>query len=142
MKLGYLVVFWYEENSHFHVLIFDLSATKIDYPSKSSNGHEGGQCDEEYTNMSDTSFQILPNCPLRPKQGDTSLLPRRKKMKTTSTCGRIRNQKFKFHARIQQFTTIEKAKALKKASGFKLKNPHFIVVMQLSFVKAWYLVSF
>ena len=39
-------------------------------------------------------------------------------------------------------TKIEKAKALKKASGFKSKNPHFMVIMQLSFVKAWYLVSF
>ena len=43
---------------------------------------------------------------------------------------------------IQQLTRIEKAKALKKASGFKSKNPHFMVVMQLSFVKAWYLVSY
>ena len=39
-------------------------------------------------------------------------------------------------------TKIEKAKALKKANGFKSKNPHFMVVMQLYFVKAWYLVSF
>ena len=39
-------------------------------------------------------------------------------------------------------TRIEKAKALKKASGFKSKNHHFMVVMQLSFVKASYLVNF
>ena len=101
------------------MLIFDLSATKIDYPSKSSNGHEGGQCDEEYTNVSDTSFQILPNCPLCPKRRDTSFLPRWKKIKTTSTSGRIRRQKSKLHVMIQQLTRIEKAKALKKASGFK-----------------------
>ena len=39
-------------------------------------------------------------------------------------------------------TRIEKAKALKKASRFKSKNPHFMIVMQLSFVKASYLVNF
>ena len=71
------------------MLIFDLSATKIDYPSKSSNGHEEGQCNEEDTDESDTSIQILPNCPLRPRRRNTSLLPRTKKMKTTSTGGRI-----------------------------------------------------
>ncbi|XP_050258440.1 B3 domain-containing transcription factor VRN1-like [Quercus robur] len=140
LKLGYLVVFRYEENSHFHVLIFDPSATEVDYPSKSSNGHEEGQCDEEDTDESDTSIQILPNsCPLRPKRRDTSLLPRGKKMKTTSTSGRIRSQKSELHARSGQLTKIEKAKALKKASGFKSKNPHFMVVMQQSFVTAWYL---
>ena len=142
MKLGYLVVFRYKENSHFHVLIFDPSATKVDYPSKRSNGHEEGQCDEEDTDESDASIQILPNCPLRPKRRDTSFLPRWKKIKTTSTSGRIRRQKSKLHVMIQQLTRIEKAKALKKASGFKSKNPHFMVVMQLSFVKAWYLVSY
>ena len=42
MKLGYLVVFRYEENSQYHVLIVDPSATEVDYPSKSSNGHEEG----------------------------------------------------------------------------------------------------
>ena len=89
MKLGYLVVFRYEENSQYHVLIVDPSATEVDYPSKSSNGHEEGQCDEEDTDESDTSIQILPNCPLRPRRRNTSLLPRRKKMKTTSTGGRI-----------------------------------------------------
>ncbi|KAK9996873.1 hypothetical protein SO802_021559 [Lithocarpus litseifolius] len=145
LKLGYLVVFRYEGNSHFHVLIFDPSATEVDYPSKNSNGHEEGQCDDEDTDEStDTSIQILPNSrplDLRPKRRDTSLslLPRRKKMKTTSTSGRIRSQKSKLHPRIRQLTRIEKAKALKKASGFKSKNPHFMVVMQLSFVNAWYL---
>ena len=100
MKLGYLVVFRYEENSHFHVLIFDPSATEVDYPSKSSNGHKEGQCDEDDTDESDTSIQILPNCPLRLKRRNTSPLPRRKKMKATSTGGRIRSQKSKLHARI------------------------------------------
>ncbi|KAK7857191.1 B3 domain-containing transcription factor VRN1 [Quercus suber] len=139
LKLGYLVVFRYEGNSHFHVLIFDPSATEVDYPSKSSSGHEEGQCDEKDTDDSDTSIQILPNSgPLRPKRRDTSLLPRRKKMKTTSTSGRIRSQKSKLHARIPQLTNIDKAIALKKASGFKSKNPHVMVVMQESFVNKWY----
>ncbi|KAL4634305.1 hypothetical protein ACB092_04G189900 [Castanea dentata] len=142
LKQGHFVVFRYEENSHFHVLIYDPSATEIDYPSKSSHGHEEDQCDED-TDESDTSIQTLPNsCPLRPKRRDTSLLPHhrpRKKMKTTCTSGRIESQKSKVNARTRQLTRIEKAKALKKASGFKSENPHFMVVMQLSFVNAWYL---
>ena len=32
VAVGHLVVFKYEGNSHFHVLIFDATATEIDYP--------------------------------------------------------------------------------------------------------------
>ena len=78
------------------MLIFDPSATKVDYSFKSSNGHEEGQCDEEDTEEIDTSIQILPSYPLRPKRRDTSLLPHRNKMKTTSTSSRIRSQKSSF----------------------------------------------
>ncbi|KAF3438873.1 hypothetical protein FNV43_RR17148 [Rhamnella rubrinervis] len=32
-RCGYLLVFWYEWNSHFHVIIFDTSAAERDYPT-------------------------------------------------------------------------------------------------------------
>lgn len=46
LKQGQFVVFRYEGNSHFHMLIFDETATEIDYHSNSSRGHEYGKFDE------------------------------------------------------------------------------------------------
>ncbi|KAK7847398.1 b3 domain-containing protein rem19 [Quercus suber] len=43
---------------------------------------------------------------------------------------------------MKQLNGKDKAEALKKASGFKLKIPYFMVVMQPSFVKACEPVSF
>ena len=82
VEQGHFVVFRYEGNSHFHVLIFDEIATEIDYHSSSSHGHEDGKFDEKYevpnmedNDKSDSSVQILANLPLHPKPRDTSLLP-------------------------------------------------------------------
>ena len=154
LEQGHFVVFKYEGNSHFHVLIFDETATEIDYHSNSSHGHEDGKFDEKYEvpNMedndeSDTSVQILANLPLHPKPRYTSLLLCRgrphMKMKSTHTSARIVSQKSNVCIRIQKLTRKDKAKALKKvACAFKSKNPYFMVVMQPSFVQAYDSVSF
>ena len=131
LKQGHFVVFRYEGNSHFHVLIFDEIATEIDYHSNSSHGHEDGKFDEKYEvpNMedndeSDSSVQILANLPLHPKPRYTSLLLCRgrphMKMKSTHTSARIVSQKSNVCIRIQKLTRKDKAKALKKvACAFK-----------------------
>nr|POF26625.1 b3 domain-containing transcription factor vrn1 [Quercus suber] len=139
LKQGHFVVFRYEGNSHFQVLIFDETATKIDYHSNSSHGHEDGKFDEKYEvpNMeddeSDSSVLTVLPCRGRPHM----------KMKSTYTSARIVSQKSNVRIRIQKLTRKDKAKALKKvASAFKLKNPYFMVVMQPSFVQAYGSVRF
>ncbi|KAK7835581.1 hypothetical protein CFP56_023411 [Quercus suber] len=113
----------FEDNSHFHMLIFDESATEIDYPSNRPYSNEQGKVDEECE--SESSVQILSNSPQHPKTRDTSLI---------SQCqGQSHKKKMK--------RLNGKDEALKKASGFKSKNPYFMVVMQPSFVKAWYMTK-
>lgn len=57
LKQEHLLVFRFEDNSHFHMLIFDKSATEIDYPSNRPNSNEQGKVDEECE--SESSVQIL-----------------------------------------------------------------------------------
>ena len=106
------------------MLIFDVSAIEIDYPSSRPNGNEQGKVDEEC--VSESSVQILFDSPQHPKIRDTSF----------SQC------RGRSHKKMKRLNGKDKAEALKKASGFKSKNPYFMAVMQPSFVKAWYMVSF
>ena len=52
------------------MLIFDVSAIEIDYPSSRPNGYEQGKVDEECE--SESSVQILSDSPQHPKTRDTS----------------------------------------------------------------------
>ncbi|XP_065633422.1 B3 domain-containing transcription factor VRN1-like [Quercus suber] len=63
LEQGHFVVFRYEGNSHFQVLIFDETATEIDCHSNSSHGREDGKFDEKY---------IVPN--MEDDESDSSVL--------------------------------------------------------------------
>jgi hypothetical protein len=91
VKQGNFMVFRYEGNSVFYVLIFDESATEIDYRS---DGEEG-KLDEEFEapNMDEISVEILDDflsspCP---KTRDKSPLPclRPHKIMKTNSSGKI-----------------------------------------------------
>ncbi|EXC35446.1 B3 domain-containing transcription factor VRN1 [Morus notabilis] len=174
---GDLLVFRYEGNSKFHVLIFDKSTTEIDYPSNPNRFEKHDDtdrkphefCVEEGIEDDDSVVEVpetfLPHpktrekspipCPRphkrartnrhvdktqsnqsyqRPKAdninfptkgggGEKSVPPRRKK------CGDTRKK---------LLTAKEMAKALRRASGFKSKDPFSKVkfVMQPSYVGA------
>jgi hypothetical protein len=85
------MVFRYEGNSDFYVLIFDESATEINYRS---DGEEG-KLDEEFEapNMDEISVEILDDflSSPRPKTRDKSPLPslRPHKIMKTNSSGKI-----------------------------------------------------
>lgn len=78
---GYLLVFRYEGNSRFHVLIFDKSTTEIDYLPK-PNGVEKQDIDgqphefvKEETEEDDDSVEISERLSPCPKPREKSPLP-------------------------------------------------------------------
>ncbi|KAG6725039.1 hypothetical protein I3842_02G013200 [Carya illinoinensis] len=80
LKLGHLLVFRYEGNSHFYILVFDKSATEIDYPSSSSLGKGENLHGELLVSRmeqtgSDSHAQILDDFPTLPKTRKKSPLP-------------------------------------------------------------------
>ncbi|XP_062014978.1 B3 domain-containing protein REM13-like [Rosa rugosa] len=78
LDYGSFLVFRYEGNSHFHVCIFDMSATEIDYPITMPKIEEAVEDD-------DLSIEILEDFQPSPKARKQSPLPRPpyKKMRTS-----------------------------------------------------------
>ena len=58
VAVGHLVVFKYEGNSHFHVLIFDATATEIDYPL--DDELQVHRIDDDESD--DSSVEIIKHC--------------------------------------------------------------------------------
>ncbi|KAG7993800.1 hypothetical protein I3843_01G024100 [Carya illinoinensis] len=144
VKPGHFLVFRYEGNSRFHVLIFDMSATEIDYPTHSSQVKGGNfgeklQVSPKEESENDSSVEILDSFRTYSKRREKLPRdPRPQKMKRTNPSAKtekISNLPKWVLTRTRPLTLIEKARALKKASGFKCENPYFMVVMQPSYVQ-------
>ncbi|KAF3964420.1 hypothetical protein CMV_011296 [Castanea mollissima] len=151
VKQGHFLVFRYEGNSHFHVLIFDASATETEYSLNSSHGEEG-KLNEEFHSPkmeeieSDSAVEILGWFPPCPKRRDKSPLPclrPHKKMKTNPTAKGLKGSSTseqcsnsKVDRRIKPLNNSKIARALQRlrASAFKPKDPYFMVVMQPSYL--------
>ncbi|XP_062075880.1 B3 domain-containing protein REM6-like [Humulus lupulus] len=151
LSQGNLLVFRYEGNSQFHVIIFDKTTVEIDYPSNPN--HFEKRVDTE----DDVSIEVLDGFAWRPQIRDKSPLPcsrPHKKMKT-SPYGKYK-VKFdlsdkergesplprwmepEFFFKKQMLSAEKKAEALKITKGFKSKDPFFMVSMRPSFVEANY----
>ncbi|KAG6663231.1 B3 domain-containing transcription factor VRN1-like isoform X1 [Carya illinoinensis] len=162
IKLGHLLVFKYEGHSRFNVLVFDESATEIEYPFNSSLGEDKLDAEILASPMEETradgSVEILDDFPKDTKTREKSWLPcpRAHKMmrtnpseKTTSNLNMPRLAQQNLHStkqeleeqcpkynvpRTRTMRVDEKTRALEKASGFKPENPYFVAVMQPSYV--------
>ncbi|KAL5557169.1 hypothetical protein UlMin_039405 [Ulmus minor] len=131
LEFGHMLVFRYKGNSQFHVFIFDKSTSEIDYPTNSTRFRKPN-IEEEI--QEDDFVEILDDFSPCPKSREKSPLPcsrPQKRMKTTPS-GKPQNKLKPGISR--RMTAHEKAKALKKASGFSSENPFFVVVLPPSSV--------
>ncbi|XP_037493189.1 B3 domain-containing transcription factor VRN1 isoform X1 [Jatropha curcas] len=162
---GSLVVFEYDKkNCHFNVIIFDKSASEIDYPYDVSNGdtEEPNNLEKEFPKPkteeeteTDVSVEILDGFSLSRKRKVKSPLPCSqppKKMKPEKPSrnsegldfaakkvnGGLFSEKQRLDGvvvRRQPLTAKEKATAHHRANtNFKSENPFFIIAMQPSYV--------
>ncbi|GLU13643.1 hypothetical protein SLE2022_302670 [Rubroshorea leprosula] len=101
LKYGHFLVFRYEGNCNFHVLIFDTSASEIEYPNFSSRHGRGCILYKEFQEPEigeaedDVSVEILHEIPPRRKVRQKSPAPCSrpcKKMKTTMSDSLIDDQ--------------------------------------------------
>ncbi|XP_075643395.1 B3 domain-containing transcription factor VRN1-like [Castanea sativa] len=141
VKQGHFLVFRYEGNSHFFVLIFDESATEIDYHFNTSHGGKGKLHNEFIApNIEDiesySAIEFLGSFPPSPKTRDKSPLPYFRPHKIMKTNSRAKGAKgISTTVRmIQPLNNNETARALQKARAFKPKNPYFKVVIQQSYL--------
>ena len=117
INYGYFLVFKYKGNSKFHVLVFDMTATEIEYPSNGDKERQGNLNEIEMPTSRelcvkhevDTELIIIENSPMSSTRG------------SVLAGGRER--------------------ALQAARMLKPKNPSFIRVIQAYNLKCSYVVS-
>ncbi|KAK8263956.1 hypothetical protein V6Z11_D12G074700 [Gossypium hirsutum] len=133
LELGSFVVFRYEGNDHFHVLIFDKSASETDYPHTSTEGNDVSRKSKEKSH--------LP-CPLPQKKmriDSSNQHEQNSKLEVLSSGtspDAQRSVKTKAFSCVQRLAAIEKAHAVQIASAFEsTENPVFMIVMQPSYVR-------
>ncbi|XP_039010287.1 B3 domain-containing protein LOC_Os12g40080-like [Hibiscus syriacus] len=121
LELGHFMVFRYQGNCRFHVLIFDRSASEIHYPH--ANDKEGIHQQAVPKIEEEDSVHIMNN----------NSTGRRKIMRADNdgySAGKGEVKKVKLG---------EKSKALMRArSAFKSENPFFLVFMQPAYVDLHY----
>ncbi|GMI68099.1 REPRODUCTIVE MERISTEM 39, REDUCED VERNALIZATION RESPONSE 1 [Hibiscus trionum] len=126
LELGHLLFFRYDGNSTFHVVIFDRSASEIQYPYTSNNRRQSNENLDQTIDESedDNSMQIPMNIsPSRKMREKPKLRCSRPHKMTRSTNS------------AQQVRHNERVKSLERASNaFKPENPFFLAVMQPSYV--------
>ncbi|GMN24726.1 hypothetical protein TIFTF001_000682 [Ficus carica] len=156
LKRGHLLVFRYEGNSKFHVVICDITTCEIDYSSNPVQRNEPNNTTREKQHFmkrkqtEEDNFQSNKKTrtgPCGETQSD-SLSPRSKGSQCNKSKGKqvapdkgdgeksiiARKSKLDVLRGMERLTTSEKAKALTVASGFESKTPHFQIVMQPSYV--------
>ncbi|XP_052879315.1 putative B3 domain-containing protein Os03g0621600 isoform X2 [Gossypium arboreum] len=80
LELGSFVVFRYEGNDHFHVLIFDKSASETEYPHTSTEAQRSiGNTDGTRSLVSDTNSSSQERCPSGSTELKDSKFQKRKK---------------------------------------------------------------
>ncbi|KAK3002807.1 hypothetical protein RJ639_019373 [Escallonia herrerae] len=138
--LWHFLVFRYEGNSIFHIIICDMSASEIEYPvgpgrrGQFQLGAEGTQVDEKM-DKSVPKAKINLSCTLNGIQ-DAMLKPVKVEddLIRSVAKGTLPNSKFPATERKQRASEAGKAIALDSVKAFKSHNPFFKVTMQPSYV--------
>ncbi|OMO66288.1 hypothetical protein COLO4_30632 [Corchorus olitorius] len=136
LKNGYFLVFRLEGNSHFHVLIFDKTASEIKYPNPNQND-EAVRIEES---EEENSIQVIGE--ISPGRREKPQLQSDRPCKRTRANAGYQNPKSALVGNsttvcnVRQLNSSEKAKVLKRAD-FKSNKSCFILVMQPTHIKRW-----
>lgn len=145
---GYLLVFRYEANSHFHLIIFDTSAVEMDYPTKPTH-FDKSYIDEDQLQEpkreefeNDDSVEILDGHPSLsfPKTREKSRFQCPQSHKRTRSSVTLSAPSC---SGPKSVSTSERTRALERVGGFKSENPFFVIIMERSYVHGMHsMVSF
>ncbi|KAI8020241.1 B3 domain-containing transcription factor VRN1 [Camellia lanceoleosa] len=153
IRFGHLLVFRYDGNSNFHVIIFDMSASEIEYPSHPTQKLQLLETEEDIE--IDDSVEILEDFPTQ--QTKVEEVSERDEIERDSSieildvfpkCQTSRAADMEKDGSVEKLsvfgflaeehsggTSIDgKARALQRAKAFKSENPFFMVSMHPSYV--------
>ncbi|XP_026396440.1 B3 domain-containing transcription factor VRN1-like [Papaver somniferum] len=136
ISVGYFLVFRYEGDSTFHVLIFNISATEIEYPMHNfrNNFKDKAQvididsCNSDSNNETRSQTESLSSrgghVNLKTEPADDHAFPKQRKVFANTLT-----------TRRSTTSRVTQSKALAAAREFKSEKPFFIAVLPASCVK-------
>ncbi|XP_059643058.1 B3 domain-containing transcription factor VRN1-like [Cornus florida] len=156
---GHFLVFRYVGNSHFHVLIFDMSASEIEYPVSATHGEQTNNTRHKVRRTDalevDDSLEILDGtcktentsigiqtCGMKLAKSNadwgSNCLTREIKTEecTGDTVTETRDLHTKNPKRRRSISDDEKFSALQRAKDYKSEDPFIVIFMQPSYVTA------
>lgn len=125
ISVGYFLVFRYEKNSTFQVLIIDMTACEIDYPYSDeesdewSSEFEDDMESEECVEISKELFSSKCRCQRQKKSKVKGLLR-----------NLLENMGMYISEKSEDFTVEESERAIKIVRSLKLKDPSFMVIFR------------
>ncbi|CAH9139124.1 unnamed protein product [Cuscuta epithymum] len=155
IREGHFLVFRYDGESHFHVIIFDKSATEIEYPQFKTHDDDDDDdarfkaaCNSESDSDDDEIFQ---------EEMETECSPNKRKRKKGfgSEVGDVNglNYRVKLEESVHHVhesspslnpknkSVRKKNNAIERAKSFRSKNPFYISVMHRSHISSPYSLS-
>lgn len=152
IRRGHLLAFRYEGNSHFHVVIFDTTATEIDYPIDPDHAHNSNyiEIDDDDDDADDDQLQEPKRNLDGLKNGNDSVkvldredLPTftKKEKKSPIQCPRPKKRTRTTPSDLKSLSASERARARDIARAFQSENPFFWTLMGPSYVSFFGLVS-
>ncbi|GMJ08775.1 hypothetical protein HRI_004546700 [Hibiscus trionum] len=149
LEFGSFLVFRYQGNDHFHVLIFDRSASEIEYAFGKNKEKPDLPCTvAQKKRRTDSSLHISLDCP---KSSKIDLENLKKNENSCSSTGKVDgvgrisvrgSPKMEVLSCSQRLTNTEKARAIQIANDFRsTENPVFMVVLRPSSVSCGYQLS-
>lgn len=112
ISIGYFLVFKYEKNSTFQVLIFDMTACEIDYPySDEESDEQSSEFEDEMESEEcvEISKELFASRSLQSLLGKMGMY---------------------FSENMEDFSAEESERAIKIARSLKLKDPSFMVIFR------------
>ncbi|RVW70810.1 B3 domain-containing transcription factor VRN1 [Vitis vinifera] len=120
---GHFLLFRYEGSSHFHVLIFDMTASEIEYPYATAPNH--------YHNHHKVSVESLDDFPSSKTANYMDMIDITSSEAVFHPNGASSLQNsHHYHPSIP----ISRGGALERAKAFKFEKPFFIITMRPSYV--------
>ncbi|CAH9084236.1 unnamed protein product [Cuscuta europaea] len=166
IREGHFLVFRYDGESHFHVIIFDKSATEIEYPQFKTHDDDDDDdarfkaaCNPESDSDDDEIFQdeMETECSLNKRKrkevfgsevGDINGLNYRVKLEESvhhvlesSPSLNPKNKSVRAYRKYKYRSVRKEKNAVERAKSFRSKNPFYISVMHRSYISFPYTLS-
>ncbi|KAI8542292.1 hypothetical protein RHMOL_Rhmol08G0127500 [Rhododendron molle] len=137
---GHFLVFRYDGDSNFHVIIFDMTASEVEYPFRATHGdetdanHMGNSQVPDTQEIEEDDYGKITSTELKLPS------PNKKAVKRQESRRGLAKRPRHYPSTVKRsfLSGKEKSRALERAKAFRSENPYFTKIMRPSYVSTGY----